>query len=448
MWHAVILSFRNRRDAHAPARRQAHPLRLPPGRRLRYTPPVSASPAVALDGVSKRFLIDRHRAGGLKDRILDRLAGRGSGREDLWALRGVSLEIARGETLAVIGPNGGGKSTLLQVIAGILEPDEGRATVRGRVTSLLELGAGFTADLTGRENIFLNASLHGLTRREVAPRLDAIIAFAELERFIDMPVRNYSSGMYMRLGLAVAVHLDPEIVLVDEAFAVGDEAFQRKSLHRLREFQQQGVTIVLVSHDPLLVERTAPRAVLLSGGRLVHAGRTPETLAVYHQLASADGFVPGEHRWGSKAVRIEHVETRTEDGRPADVFRTGQTLVLAMRYASEARVVRPVFGLAVYHEDGAHLTGPNTRMSGFPIDSVEGPGEIRFTVARLPLLPGRYVLSVSVYDHELADAYDHRERVASFTVVEGGTLERFGLITLHGSWDHVAGHRPAAGSVA
>jgi ABC-type polysaccharide/polyol phosphate transport system ATPase subunit len=409
---------------------------------------VSASPAVSLDGVSKRFFIDRHRAGGLKERLLDLVRGRRTEREELWALRGVSLEIPKGETLAVIGPNGCGKSTLLQVIAGILEPDEGRARARGRVTSLLELGAGFSPDLTGRENVFLNASLHGLTRRDVAPRLDAIVAFAELERFIDMPVRNYSSGMYMRLGLAVAVHLDPEIVLVDEAFAVGDEAFQRKSLHKLREFQQQGVTIVLVSHDPLLVERTAQRAVLLQRGRVAHAGRTAETLAIYHQMASADGYVPGEHRWGSKAVVIEQVETRTEDGRPAAVFRTGQTLVLAMRYTAAARVHRPVFGLAIYHEDGAHLTGPNTRMSGYPIDWVEGPGEVRFTVPKLPLLPGRYLLSVSAYDHELVDAYDHRERVATFTVVEGGTLERFGLITLHGAWDHAAGRRPATGPEA
>ena len=431
-----------RRIRQAPQRQVPQ---LPRYRQLQYTPPVSAAPAVALDGVSKRFLIDRRRASGLKERVLDLARGRRAEREELWALREVSLQIGRGETLAVIGPNGGGKSTLLQVIAGILEPDAGRASVHGRVTSLLELGAGFTPDLTGRENIFLNASLHGLSRRDVAPRLDAIVAFAELERFIDMPVRNYSSGMYMRLGLAVAVHLDPEIVLVDEAFAVGDEAFQRKALHKLREFQQQGVTIVLVSHDPLLVERTAQRAVLLQRGRLVHSGRTAETLAVYHQLASAEGYVPGEHRWGSKAVVIEQVEIRTEDGRPADVFRTGQTLVLAMRYTSATRVHRPVFGLAIYHEDGVHLTGPNTRMSGFPIDTVEGPGEVRFTVPALPMLPGRYVVSVSVYDHELVDAYDHRERVTTFTVVEGGTLERFGLITLHGKWDHAAGRWPTSG---
>jgi ABC-type polysaccharide/polyol phosphate transport system ATPase subunit len=406
---------------------------------------VSAPAAVVLDAVSKRFLIDRHRVSGLKERLLDLARGRRHEREQLWALRDVSLEIEPGDTLAVIGPNGCGKSTLLQIIAGILEPDGGTATVRGRVTSLLELGAGFTPDLTGRENIFLNASLHGLSRRDVAPRFDAIVTFAELERFIDMPVRNYSSGMYMRLGIAVAVHLEPEIVLIDEAFAVGDEAFQRKCLHKLREFQAQGITIVIVSHDPLMVERTAHRACLLQKGRVAHMGRTEETLAVYHQMASAEGYVPGEHRWGSKAVHIEQVEIRSDEGRPTDVFRTGQPLVVAMRYRCAAPVARPVFGLAVYHEDGAHLTGPNTRMSGFPIAQVEDAGEITYRISSLPFLPGRYVLSVSVYDHELADAYDHRERVRTFTIVEGGTLERFGLITLSGTWQHTAGHARPTG---
>jgi ABC-type polysaccharide/polyol phosphate transport system ATPase subunit len=406
-----------------------------PGSDPRYTPPVSASPAVSLDGVSKRFFIDRYRAGGLKDRILDLARGRRHEREELWALRGVSLDIARGETLAVVGPNGCGKSTLLQVVAGILEPDGGTAAIHGRVTSLLELGAGFSPDLSGRENIYLNASLHGLSRRDVAPRFDAIVDFAELERFIDMPVRNYSSGMYMRLGIAVAVHLDPEIVLIDEAFAVGDEAFQRKCLHKLREFQQQGITIVLVSHDPLLVERTAHRACLLQKGHLVHEGPAAETLAVYHQMASAQGFVPGEHRWGSREIVITRVETRNGDDEATQVFRTGQPMTVALGYSAARRVTTPVFGLALYHEGGTHLTGPNTRMSRFPIDTVEGEGEVRYHVASLPLLPGRYVLSVSAYDHDLAEAYDHRERVATITVVEGGTLERFGIMTLNGSWD-------------
>lgn len=395
---------------------------------------MSVSPAVELDRVSKRYTLYRRRAGGLKDRLIGTLTGRPEQREDLWALRDVSLDIARGETFAIIGPNGCGKSTLLQIVAGILEPDAGRARVAGRVTSLLELGAGFSPDLTGRENIYLNASLHGLSRADVAPRFDAIVAFAELERFVDLPVRNYSSGMYMRLGMAVAVHLDPEVVLVDEAFAVGDEAFQRKCLRKLKEFQEQGVTILLVSHDLLLVERVAARACLLHQGRVAALGPSADTIAQYHRLAAQEGGVAGEHRWGSRDIVIERVETRDARGEPAAVFRTGDPMTVVMTYRAPRRVEAPVFGLAIYREDGAHITGPNTRMNGCPIPWVEGDGEVRYDVARLPLLPGRYVLSVSAYDFDLSLAYDHRERVGQFTVVEGGTLERFGLVTFDGTW--------------
>lgn len=395
---------------------------------------MSVSPAVALDGVSKRYTLYRRRAGGLKDRLIGALSGRPEQREDLWALRDVTLEIPRGETLAIIGPNGCGKSTLLQIVAGILEPDGGRVRVAGRVTSLLELGAGFSPDLTGRENIYLNASLHGLSRADVAPRFDAIVAFAELERFVDMPVRNYSSGMYMRLGMAVAVHLDPEVVLIDEAFAVGDEAFQRKCLRKLKEFQEQGVTILLVSHDLLLVERVAPRACLLQQGRVAALGPSAETIAEYHRLAAARGGVAGEYRWGSHDIVIDRVETRNDRDEATALFRTGDPMTVVMTYRAAQRVQTPVFGLAIYRDDGAHITGPNTKMNGCPIPWVEGDGEVRYHVPRLPLLPGRYVLSVSAYDHDLALAYDHRERVGQFTVVEGGTLERFGLVTFDGAW--------------
>jgi ABC-type polysaccharide/polyol phosphate transport system ATPase subunit len=384
--------------------------------------------------VSKRFFLYKRRAGGLKDRVIAAIGGHPEEREELWALNDVSLEVAPGETLAVVGPNGCGKSTLLQVVAGILEPDRGAARVSGRVTSLLELGAGFSPDLTGRENIFLNASLHGLTREQVLPKFDPIVAFAELDRFIDTPVRNYSTGMYMRLGISVAVHLDPEIVLVDEAFAVGDEAFQRKCLRKLKEFQEAGITIVLVSHDLLLVERIADRVCLLERGRVHAHGRPSDVIAEYHRLAAEYGGVAGEYRWGSRQITISQVDTRNEAGGLTAVFATGDAMTIVMRYDATERIGTPVFGLAIYGEDGTHLTGPNTKMNGCPIPSVDGAGEVRYHIPRLPLLPGRYILSVSAYDYDLSFAYDHRERVATFTVIEGGTLERFGLITLEGSW--------------
>lgn len=405
---------------------------------------VAAGSVVSLDAVSKRYLVYRRRASGLKERLIGTFGGERYLPEVLWALHGVSCEIARGETFGVIGPNGCGKSTLLQMIAGILVPDEGAVAVGGRVTSLLELGAGFSPDLTGRENVFLNASLHGVPRVQIARRFDDIVAFAELERFIDTPVRNYSSGMYMRLGFAVAVHLDPEIVLVDEAFAVGDEGFQRKCLRRLREFQTQGITVVLVSHDLLLVERMAARALLLWQGQTAASGAVSDVVARYHALAAESGSVPGEYRWGNRAIVITRVTMLDGDGRATDVFRTGDAATIALDFEAPARVDRPVFGIGIHRDDGVHLTGPNTRMSGYPIEFVEGRGTIRYRIDALPFLPGRYLLAASAYDEALLTAYDHRERVASFTVVEGGTRERFGLVALPASWSLAPGSPTAS----
>jgi lipopolysaccharide transport system ATP-binding protein len=399
----------------------------------RYTSRVSA-PAVALHGVSKRFTLYHQGGSGLKERLVGLVGGRREARETFWALRDVGFDIARGETLGLIGHNGCGKSTLLQIIAGILEPDGGRVETTGRITSLLELGAGFSPDLSGRDNIFLNASLHGVPSEVIRTKFDEIVAFAELGRFIDTPVRNYSSGMYMRLGFSVAAHLDPEIVLVDEALAVGDEAFQRKCLRKIQQFQAQGVTVVIVSHDLLLVERLCTRACLLQRGELVALGPAADVISRYHQIAAASGEVAGEYRWGSREVEIPQVRLLDAEGQPVTSLGTGEALTIAFSYRAASPFVRPVFGLAVYHEDGTHLTGPNTRTGGLPIPLVEGEGEVRYTIEHLTLLPGRYVVSVSAYDHHLVEPLDHRERVATFTVTEGGTLERFGKVTLGGTW--------------
>jgi ABC-type polysaccharide/polyol phosphate transport system ATPase subunit len=393
-----------------------------------------SAPAGALQGVSKRFTLYHQGGSGLKERLVGLVGGRREARETFWALRDVGFEVDRGETIGLIGHNGCGKSTLLQIIAGILEPDGGRVATTGRITSLLELGAGFSPDLSGRDNIFLNASLHGVRPDVIRAKFDEIVAFAELGRFIDTPVRNYSSGMYMRLGFSVAAHLDPEIVLVDEALAVGDEAFQRKCLRKITQFQQHGVTVVIVSHDLLLVERLCTRACLLQRGELVSIGPAADVISRYHQIAAESGEVAGEYRWGSREVEIPRVALLGADDRPVTSVRTGDTLTIAFAYHAAHRVPRPVFGLAVYHEDGTHLTGPNTRTGGLAIPAVEGDGEVRYTIAQLPLLPGRYVVSVSAYDYHLVEPLDHRERVATFTVTEGGTLERFGKVTLGGTW--------------
>ena len=383
-----------------------------------------------MDRVSKRFWLS-HPAAGLKERLIG--AVRQQAADPLWALSDVSLQIAPGTTSGVIGPNGCGKSTLLQLIAGVLVPDGGTVTTRGRVTSLLELGAGFSPELTGRENVYLNASLHGVPRDTVRARFDAIVAYAELERFIDMPVRTYSSGMYVRLGFAVAVHLDPEIVLIDEAFAVGDAHFQRKCLHTIRDFQREGRTIVLVSHDLHLVEQLCSEVTLLQQGRVVAAGAAAGVIARYHELDIGRGAPGTGQRWGTGAVEITSVDVLS-GGRPAATVRTRDAVTIRLHYRCAAPVERPVFGVAIHRDDGVHVTGPNTRTSGLAIDRVEGTGAVDYAIEGLPLLPGRYLVSAAVYDHDLITPFDHRDRVVPLVVVEGGTAERLGIVELGAGW--------------
>jgi lipopolysaccharide transport system ATP-binding protein len=404
---------------------------------VRYTPAVSAPAAVTIDRVSKRFTL-AHRSNSLKERALGTLWRERSRRETLWALRDVSIEVPRASTFGFIGPNGSGKSTLLQIIAGILEPDGGRTAVQGRVTSLLELGAGFSPELTGRENIFLNASLHGVSRETIAPRFDEIVAFAELERFIDQPVRTYSSGMYVRLGFSVAVHLDPEVVLVDEAFAVGDERFQRKCLHTIRDFQQRGITLIIVSHDLLLIEQLCSHAALLKDGALVTVGKPADVVGAYHALNLGGDTGGTGQRWGTGQVKITHVELLQQQKVIGATVRTRDPLTVRLHYQCTQPVDRPVFGVAIHRDDGLHVTGPNTQMGGLEIERVSGTGAVDYAIERLPLLPGRYYLSAAVYDHDLITPYDHRDRFAPLVVIEGGTLERFGVIELPARWSQVA----------
>jgi ABC-2 type transport system ATP-binding protein len=228
-----------------------------------------AEATISASGVGKRFQLHHQRATSLKERLL---LHRRESFEEFWALRDVSLEIGGGQTVGLIGPNGSGKSTLLKVLSGILAPTTGTVAVRGRVASLLELGAGFNGELTGRENIYLNAAILGLSRRETSRQFDDIVAFSELEPFIDNQVKHYSSGQYVRLGFAVAVHVEPDILLVDEVLAVGDESFQRKCLTKIAEFQERGCTILFVTHALDLVPRICGRAVVLDHGRVLHDG--------------------------------------------------------------------------------------------------------------------------------------------------------------------------------
>ncbi len=394
------------------------------------------SVAISFANVSKRFILHHERARSFQELALGLLRRNNRSREEFWALRDVSFVVEHGETVGIIGPNGAGKSTVLKLISRIIEPTSGRIAVNGRVGALLELGAGFHPDLTGRENIYLNGSILGLSRAEIRRRLDDIIGFAELERFIDVPVKHYSSGMYVRLGFSVAVHTDPEILLVDEVLAVGDAAFQRKCLERINELRRVGVTVLFVSHSAEAVRTLCTRALWLENGRLV-ADDVPEAVVLRYLERSREGTAtsqPGyeERRWGTGKIRITGVRLLDEQGQERQQFRTGEPLTVEIRYYASERVERPVFGLAIHRSDGIHITGPNTQFAGLEIPYVEGEGTVLYTVPALPLLEGLYFVSVSAHNWEDTEIYDYHDRLYLCRTLPA--TEKYGLVTIQGTW--------------
>ncbi len=390
--------------------------------------------AVSVEGVSKRFRLYHERNQSLKASLV---RGRRSRYEELWALRDVTLEVPEGTTLGLIGKNGSGKSTLLKAMARILRPDEGRITVAGRLSGLLELGAGFHPELSGRENIFLNGSILGLGRKELKRKFDDIVSFAGVEPFLDTPVKDYSSGMYVRLGFSVAINVDPAVLLVDEVLAVGDESFQRKCREKFADLQAQGRTVVIVSHDLDAVRDVCHDAALLENGRLERTGAVGEVIDHYlgrvHDDRTDDGRLGA--RWGTGEGRIDEIEVLDAGGGKATSLRTGEPVVFRLHYDVPEPIERPVFNLGLYTVEGIHVSEPNTRDAGFVPDKVEGRGHVDLRVDRLLLVPGTYDITASLTDHTGAYSYDVRHRAFRFEVVPGTPLERRGVISLGGRWE-------------
>lgn len=394
--------------------------------------------AVEVQAVWKDFKLFHERNPTLKETLL---RGRRAAYESFWALRDVSFAIKKGETVGIIGENGSGKSTLLKLLARILRPDKGRIVVNGKLSALLELGAGFHPDLTGRENIFLNGSILGLSRQEINSKLNEIIAFSELEKFIDNPVRNYSSGMYVRLGFAVAINVQPDILLIDEILAVGDESFQRKCLDKLFELKEQGKTIVIVSHALDSVRQICDRALWLEEGVLKKDGKAPAVVDAYldkvnqeeQQKAGLETETETGSRWGTGEIKITKVRLLNAAGLPQEQFKTGDKLVVALEYKAKQKIKKPVFGVAVYSREGLHINGTNTKFYNQVVDEVSGSGKVFYEIERLPLLKGNYVLSVAVYDYACLHAYDHQERCYPFKVVNGDVND-YGCFYIAARW--------------
>jgi ABC-type polysaccharide/polyol phosphate transport system ATPase subunit len=379
---------------------------------------------LSLRGVSKRYRLDDPMPVGtsLGRRLGGRVVRR---RHDFWALRDLTIDIERGETLGVIGHNGAGKSTLLKLLSRITAPTEGEIRIRGRLSALIELGSGFHPELTGRENLFLSGAILGMKRREVFAKLQSIVDFAGVNEFIDVPVKWYSSGMYVRLGFAMAAHLDPDILLVDEVLSVGDASFQGRCFARIAELRRSGTTIVLISHDLGSVERLSDRALLLDHGRVAAIGRPADVIATYQRSVDEQANrAESKERHPSIAIRAIHLLDL--EGREASTARTGDPLLVRIEFDAEARVERPVFDLYFHTFQDGVLEAHCSTGGDEAVGPVHGRGTVEFHLPALGLQPGAYTVGVAVKEDDAARPVDWRYGRATLYVTEGrGVTGRF-----------------------
>ena len=390
--------------------------------------------AIEVHDLTKKFRLYHDRNQSLKATMM---RGRRSRYEEFLAVDDVSVDIRAGETFGFIGRNGSGKSTLLKVLARIYRPDAGTVQVNGKLSALLELGAGFHPELSGRENVYLNGSILGLAKKELDRRFDEIVDFAELHQFIDMPVKNYSSGMYVRLGFSVAINVDPDVLIVDEVLAVGDELFQRKCTAKFAELRQAGTTIVLVSHSLAAMRSMCDRAMWLDKGICRSVGPSGDVIDAYLAAMLPEDAVEagGGVRWGTGEARITDVLLLNGDGSSTHVVRGGDPLSLQIAWEADEEVPEPVFSIVIYTTDGVVLAVPNTRDAGLVPATIDGKGTATFRIESMPLLPNTYEVSVALTDRTAATHISNRHRIASFDVTPGPVPETMGgHISLQGCW--------------
>jgi ABC-2 type transport system ATP-binding protein len=360
--------------------------------------------------VAKKFNL--HHDKSLKERLL---RSRRPDVEDFWAVRNVTFDLDESHTLGLIGANGSGKSTLLKLIAGILTPTTGYVERRGRMAALLELGAGFHPDLTGRENVYMNANILGLSRKQTERHFDDIVEFSGIERFIDNQVKFYSSGMYVRLAFAVAVHVDPELLLIDEVLAVGDEPFQRKCMKRIKQFQRDGRTIVLVTHGIDTVRQLCDRVIMLDKGEVVADGKPQEATRAFRERYSAQVDEQEDVR-GTRQVEIVEMIVTDASGQPKQRFESGEPLGFEVVLDAHEPVDDPVVGVAIYNHLDALVYGTNTAMRDVALGTVDGRRRVRFGFGPIPMIEGQYFITVAVHSRDEQVQYHWLERQVSFKV--------------------------------
>ena len=417
--------------------------------------------AVEVQAVSKRFRLYHEKYTSLKEKVIH--AGR-TPYDDLWAVNDVSFEVKEGETVGILGRNGSGKSTLLKCICGVLQPTDGQVVVRGQLAGLLELGAGFQQDLSGRENIYLNGSMLGMSKKDVDRVFDDIVEFAELEQFIDNQVKFYSSGMYVRLGFAVAVNVDPDVLVIDEVLAVGDERFQRKCMDRIRSFQNDGRTILFVSHSPDQVRAICDRAVVLSDGKMIGLGPPGEAVRLFREtlLEAGDTLSISEHDPGpvpapevepaplpvvtapappgsqvvldsseSRPVRMTEVSVRHPGSGERPYMLTGEPLTVRVEFEASSPTSGVVFVLEIRDNREGMLLRTDTDQLDQHFDVAAGPGAIEFTFDSIPFLDGSFDVVIGIQSRLGGVQYDWRDPATQFEVMYPGKAVGFVSIPHH-----------------
>jgi ABC-type polysaccharide/polyol phosphate transport system ATPase subunit len=422
---------------------------------------------ISVQNASKLYRIYDKPSGRLKEILL---RGRRKYHRDFWALEDVSLEVETGEAVGVIGRNGAGKTTLLQIIAGVLQPTRGSVSVEGRVTALLELGSGFNPEYTGRENILLSGQILGFSEEEMRRRMDVIVRFAELEGFIDQPVKTYSTGMLMRLAFASAIHVDPDVLIVDEALSVGDVYFQRKSLDRMEYFRKAGKTVLFVSHEPTLVQRFCARALWLEQGRVAMVGDAKEVVTSYQAFcarleeerlrdsARQGGIASREHddilrelrltgsRWGNGRIRFTGVEMINSRGEPAWILKTGEEVTIRLSVEADDDYPEPVFAIDVHRFDGVFVGSVNNSDTHpTPLPVKKGVNTLDLRIPYLDLPYNAYFLSLKAYTEnsgpDWKDPADIHNQMYQFDVVTDRLIH--GLMRFDAEWrgDTINGHK-------
>jgi ABC-type polysaccharide/polyol phosphate transport system ATPase subunit len=399
--------------------------------------------AISVKDVVKQYKVRHEKGRTLKEAFLrQRIYS-----ETINALNHVSFDVAKGTTLGLIGSNGSGKSTILKMIAGTSRPNSGKVEVSGRISALLELGAGFHPDFTGKENVFLDGIILGLSRKQIEARFDEIVDFAEMEEFIDAPAKTYSSGMFMRLAFAVAISVDPDILLIDEVLAVGDASFQRKCLARIDQLKNKGKTLVFVSHGMEQVRQLCDQAVWLDRGSVGALGNTDRVIDQYIEsvfekdearISAAEAGKDGaedENRWGTRRAVIDEVNLLDGTGAKRHYFNTGEAMKIQVRYNSRERAEEPVIGIIIRTSDGTICFGSNTQTLGDAPALLPETGALELEFEELPLLPGIYDVTAILQNEDSTETFDYHDRKYNFEVT-GGLPYEIGISHLPYRWLH------------